>query len=42
MSTRAKWLVAIALLILVGLWFASLAQLRPLRSSQVSEVGHVT
>ncbi|MEO1536657.1 MAG: hypothetical protein AAFR73_02905 [Pseudomonadota bacterium] len=40
MRRRAKWIVAIALLIVVGLWLATLQQLRPLTTSQVLEVRH--
>lgn len=40
MSTRAKWIIAIALLILVGLWVATLTQLRPLTTSQIHEFPH--
>lgn len=42
MSTRAKWIIAIALLILVALWVATLAQLRPLATSSLPEVHDVT
>lgn len=42
MSTRAKWIIAIALLILAGLWIATLAQLRPLTTSLVHEVSYAS
>lgn len=42
MSTRAKWIIALALLILVGLWVATLATLRPLTTSDLYEVRYAT
>ena len=38
MRTRAKWIIALALLILAGLWVATLAQLRPLTTSNLAEM----
>ncbi|MEM7719737.1 MAG: hypothetical protein AAF222_11095 [Pseudomonadota bacterium] len=29
MSTRAKWIITLALLIIAGLWLATLLQLKP-------------